>query len=162
MRRLFPAPLLSAALVVLWLLLNEPLSIGHTVLALLFGLLLPPLFASLRPQRPRIRRPLRVLQLILVVGRDVLLSNLQVGCGVLRLRRRQPQSAFVTIPLELRDPTALAALAMITTVVPGTVWCELAPDTSAVRLHVWDVQDEAAFIAHYKSTYEAPLLEIYQ
>ncbi|MEZ7829520.1 MAG: Na+/H+ antiporter subunit E [Brachymonas denitrificans] len=162
MRRLFPAPLLSAALVVLWLLLNEPLSIGHTVLALLFGLLLPPLFASLRPQRPRIRRPLRVLQLILVVGRDVLLSNLQVGSGVLRLRRRQPQSAFVTIPLELRDPTALAALAMITTVVPGTVWCELARDASAVRLHVWDVQDEAAFIAHYKSTYEAPLLEIYQ
>ena len=161
MRRLFPAPLLSAALVVLWLLLNEPLSIGHTVLALLFGLLLPPLFASLRPQRPRIRRPLRVLQLILVVGRDVLLSNLQVGSGVLRLRRRQPQSAFVTIPLELRDPTALAALAMITTVVPGTVWCELARDASAVRLHVWDVQDEAAFIAHYKSTYEAPLLEIY-
>ena len=162
MRRLFPAPLLSAALVVLWLLLNEPLSIGHTVLALLFGLLLPPLCASLRPQRPRIRRPLRVLQLILVVGRDVLLSNLQVGSGVLRLRRRQPQSAFVTIPLELRDPTALAALAMITTVVPGTVWCELARDASAVRLHVWDVQDEAAFIAHYKSTYEAPLLEIYQ
>ena len=162
MRRLFPAPLLSAALVVLWLLLNEPLSIGHTVLALLFGLLLPPLFASLRPQRPRIRRPLRVLQLILVVGRDVLLSNLQVGCGVLRLRRRQPQSDFVTIPLELCDPTALAALAMITTVVPGTVWCELARDASAVRLHVWDVQDEAAFIAHYKSTYEAPLLEIYQ
>ena len=162
MRRLFPAPLLSAALVVLWLLLNEPLSIGHTVLALLFGLLLPPLFASLRPQRPRIRRPLRVLQLILVVGRDVLLSNLQVGSGVLRLRRRQPQSAFVTIPLELRDPTALAALAMITTVVPGTVWCELARDASAVLLHVWDVQDEAAFIAHYKSTYEAPLLEIYQ
>ena len=162
MRRLFPAPLLSAALVVLWLLLNEPLSIGHTVLALLFGLLLPPLFASLRPQRPRIRRPLRVLQLILVVGRDVLLSNLQVGSGVLCLRRRQPQSAFVTIPLELRDPTALAALAMITTVVPGTVWCELARDASAVRLHVWDVQDEAAFIAHYKSTYEAPLLEIYQ
>ena len=34
-------------------------------------------------------------------------------------------------------------------------------DASAVRLHVWDVQDEAAYIAHYKSTYEAPLLEIY-
>ena len=162
MRRLFPAPLLSAALVVLWLLLNEPLSIGHTVLALLFGLLLPPLFASLRPQRPRIRRPLRVLQLILVVGRDVLLSNLQVGSGVLRLRRRQPQSAFVTIPLELRDPTALAALAMITTVVPGTVWCELAPDNSAVTLHVWDLVSEASFILHYKSRYEAPLLEIFR
>lgn len=162
MRRLFPAPLLSASLVVLWLLLNESWSVGHVLLALLLGLLLPVLFASLRPQQPRIRRPLRVLRLVLLVGRDVLRSNLEVGTGVLRLQQRVPNSAFVTIPLELRDPTGLAALAMITTVVPGTVWCELARDASAVRLHVWDVQDEAAFIAHYKSAYEAPLLEIYQ
>ena len=162
MRRLFPAPLLSAALVVLWLLLNESWSVGHVLLALLLGLLLPVLFASLRPQQPRIRRPLRVLRLVLLVGRDVLRSNLEVGSGVLRLQQHVPNSAFVTIPLELRDPTGLAALAMITTVVPGTVWCELARDASAVRLHVWDVQDEAAFIAHYKSAYEAPLLEIYQ
>lgn len=162
MRRLFPAPLLSAALMVLWLLLNESWSVGHVLLALLLGLLLPVLFASLRPQQPRIRRPLRVLRLVLLVGRDVLRSNLEVGTGVLRLQQRVPNSAFVTIPLELRDPTGLAALAMITTVVPGTVWCELARDASAVRLHVWDVQDEAAFIAHYKSAYEAPLLEIYQ
>ena len=162
MRRLFPAPLLSAALVVLWLLLNESWYVGHVLLALLLGLLLPVLFASLRPQQPRIRRPLRVLRLVLLVGRDVLRSNLEVGTGVLRLQQRVPNSAFVTIPLELRDPTGLAALAMITTVVPGTVWCELARDASAVRLHVWDVQDEAAFIAHYKSAYEAPLLEIYQ
>ena len=162
MRRLFPAPLLSAALVVLWLLLNESWSVGHVLLALLVALLLPVLFASLRPQQPRIRRPLRVLRLVLLVGRDVLRSNLEVGTGVLRLQQRVPNSAFVTIPLELRDPTGLAALAMITTVVPGTVWCELARDASAVRLHVWDVQDEAAFIAHYKSAYEAPLLEIYQ
>ena len=99
MRRLFPSPLLSASLIVLWLLLNEPLSVGHGVLAVLLGLLLPPLFASLRPQQPRIRRPLRVLRLVLRVGRDVLQSNLQVGLDVLRLGRRQPHSAFVTIPL---------------------------------------------------------------
>ena len=162
MRRLFPAPLLSAALVVLWLLLNEPLSIGHTVLALLFGLLLPPLFASLRPQRPRIRRPLRVLQLILVVGRDVLLSNLQVGSGVLRLRRRQPQSAFVTIPLELRDPNALAVLAVIVCITPGTAWAELSMDRSLLRLHVLEVGDPQAIIDHVKQRYERPLMEIFE
>ena len=51
---------------------------------------------------------------------------------------------------------------MITTVVPGTVWCELARDSSAVMLHVWDLQDEAEFIQMYKSRYEAALLEIFQ
>jgi len=51
---------------------------------------------------------------------------------------------------------------MITAVVPGTVWCELAPDSSALLLHVFDVDDAAEFVDHYKSRYEQPLLEIFQ
>lgn len=159
-RRLFPAPLLSAALSAMWLMLNESLFIGHVALAVFLGWLLPFLLAELRPQRPRIRHPLRILRLILVVGYDVLRSNLEVALGI--LRQRPSREAFVTIPLELRDPTALATLAIITTVVPGTVWCELARDSSAVLLHVWDLEDETSFIADYKSRYEAPLLEIFR
>lgn len=162
MRKLLPAPLLSASLLAMWLLLNESLSTGHVLLGLLLGWLLPWLFADLRPQRPCIRKPWRILRLILAVGYDVLKSNLEVAWGLLRLRQRAPRFAFVTIPLDVRDPSALAALAMITTVVPGTVWCELAYDSSAVTLHVWDLDDEAAFIHHYKHRYEAPLLEIFR
>ena len=66
------------------------------------------------------------------------------------------------IPLELRDPSALAALATITTVVPGTVWSELAFDRSALLLHVWDLNDEAEFIAYFKARYERPLMEIFE
>ena len=76
---------------------------------------------------------------------------------MLRARRRAPRSAFVACRSTLRDPHALAALAIITTVVPGTVWSELAPDRSALLLHVFDLDDEAAFIAHYKARYERPL-----
>ena len=162
MRRLFPAPLLSASLVAIWLLMNESLSAGNWILALLLGWLLPLLFAPLRPQRPRIRRPLLLTRLILRVGYDVLLSVGEVAPGVFLSSRREPNSQFVVIPLELRDPSALASLAVITTVVPGTVWCELARDSSAVMLHVWDLQDEAEFIQMYKSRYEAALLEIVQ
>ena len=45
MRRLFPAPLLSASLVAIWLLMNESLSAGNWILALLLAWLLPLLFA---------------------------------------------------------------------------------------------------------------------
>ncbi|MDO5652709.1 MAG: Na+/H+ antiporter subunit E [Brachymonas sp.] len=162
MRKLLPAPLLSASLVAMWLLLNESVSAGHVLLALLLGWLLPLLFAGLRPQRPRIRHPLRIVRLIFLVGRDVVVSNITVALDLLRVRQRPPHDAFVTIPLDLRDPSGLAALAIITTIVPGTVWCELARDSSAVMLHVWNLKDEAAFIADYKTRYEAPLLEIYQ
>jgi multicomponent K+:H+ antiporter subunit E len=51
---------------------------------------------------------------------------------------------------------------MITTIVPGTVWCELAVDRRTLLLHVFDVDDEAAFVARYKSRYERPLLEMFE
>ncbi len=90
------------------------------------------------------------------------MSNLEVAWGVLRYRRRKPESRFVIIPLDLRDPIGLAGLAMVTTVVPGTVWSELALNRSALMLHVWDVNDEATFIARFKARYERPLQEIFE
>ena len=103
-----------------------------------------------------------VLRLIGVVGVDVIRSSLDVFWTLVKSRVQPPNSRFVVIPLDLRDPTALAALAMITTVVPGTVWCELARDGSSVLLHVWDAPDTEAFIEHYKRAYERPLMEIFE
>jgi multicomponent K+:H+ antiporter subunit E len=160
--RLLPAPLLSASLFALWLVLNQSLSAGHLLLAAVLGLLVPPLTARLRPGEARIRRPALLMRLIFTVGIDVLTSGCEVGWGILRSRWRGPNGAFVRIPLDLRDPGALASLAIITTVVPGTVWSELALDRSVLLLHVFDLVDEAAFVARYKSRYEQPLKEIFQ
>ena len=88
--------------------------------------------------------------------------QLDVFWTLVKSRVQPPNSRFVVIPLDLRDPTALAALAMITTVVPGTVWCELARDGSSLLLHVWDAPDTEAFIEHYKRAYERPLMEIFE
>lgn len=161
-RRWLPAPLLSAALAVLWLVLNRSLGAGDVIAAVVLGLAAPALLAPLRPARPRIRRPGAILRLIAVVGHDVIQSNWQVFRTLVTRPGAPTHARFVRIPLQLREPSALAALAMITTVVPGTVWCELARDGSALLLHVWHAPDEAAFIAFYKQRYEAPLLEIFE
>ena len=79
-----------------------------------------------------------------------------------RARRHAPRGRFVQVPLELRDEHALAALLMITAVIPGTVWSELAPDRSALLLHVFDLDDEAEFITSFKALYEHPLKEIFE
>lgn len=162
MSRLFPAPLLSAALFVLWLLLNLSVSPGNLLLGAALGVLAPLLMAPLRPQHAHVRKPWVVARLIGRVGIDVIHSNLLVAIGVLRAGQRPPRSAFVHIPLDLRDAHGLAALSMITTVVPGTVWSELALDRSVLLLHVFDLDDEAAFIEHFKLTYERPLMEIFE
>jgi multicomponent K+:H+ antiporter subunit E len=161
-KKLAPAPLASVALFALWLALSRSTSAGTLLLALAFAVGVPILTAGLRPKRVRVRRPLVVVRFILVVGYDVVKSNLEVAWGVITWRWRRPRSMFVTVPLELRDPVGLAALAMVTTVVPGTVWSELALDRSAMLLHVWNVEEERAFVARFKHRYEKPLREIFE
>jgi multicomponent K+:H+ antiporter subunit E len=162
MKRLFPAPLLSLSLWALWLLLNLSLSPGNLLLGGLLAVFAPYIFAPLRPSPAHLSKPGVALRLLLLVGRDVIASNVSTAWGVLRARRRPPRSAFVKVPLDLHDAHGLAALAMICTVVPGTVWSELALDRSVLLMHVFDLDDEAHFIEHFKSTYERPLMEIFQ
>lgn len=162
MKRLFPAPWLSLALWVLWLVLNLSLSAGNLLLGAVLAFLAPLMFAPLRPLPIRIRHPGVILKLFFGVGRDVVLSNLMVAWGVLRAGKHPPRSRFIKIPLDLRDANGLAALSMITTVVPGTIWSELALDRSVLLLHVFDLEDEAQFIQHFKDAYERPLMEIFE
>jgi multicomponent K+:H+ antiporter subunit E len=51
---------------------------------------------------------------------------------------------------------------MVTTIIPGTVWSEIAVDRSRLMLHVWNVTEEAAFISRFKARYEQPLQEIFE
>lgn len=162
MKRWLPAPLVSATLLVVWLLLESSLDPGTLILGAVIALGAPLLAAPLRPLPVRVRRPGVILRLMVAVVADAVRSNFGVAHGVLVHPKSVRVATFVTIPLELRDANALATLALITTFVPGTVWCELALDRSLLRLHVFDVVDEAAFVEHYKSRYERPLMEIYE
>jgi len=162
MKRLLPAPWLSLALWLLWLGFNQSLSPGNLLLGALFGFFAPQLLRPLRPLPVRIRRPGMILKLVLRVGGDVISSNLAVAWTVWNTKRHPPRSAFVKVPLDLHDANGLAALSMITTVIPGTVWSELALDRSVLLMHVFDLDDEARFIEHFKCCYERPLMEIFQ
>lgn len=157
-----PSLLLAASLAAFWLVLNDSLEPADLLVALLAAVVIPWLAAPLRPPGGPIRKPLVLARLVLRVGGDVMVSALQVARGVLRPAARPARGLFITVPLELRDPHALAALAIITTVVPGSLWSELAPDRSAVLLHVFGVDDEAAYILDFKTRYERPLKEVFE
>jgi multicomponent K+:H+ antiporter subunit E len=162
MKRLLPAPLVTVVLFALWLVLNQSLAAGQLILAAVVALAVPILSAPLRPLLARLRRPGTVARLILTVACDVVESNWQVGSRIASADRHPPRSAFVKVPLALRNADGLAALAVITTIIPGTVWSELAGDRSALLLHVFDVDDEAAFVTEFKDRYERPLMEIFE
>lgn len=162
MRRLLPAPLLSLALVALWLVLNNPYSLGHWLMALVLGIAVPLLTQSLRPTPVSFKRPWVALKLFLQVGKDVIGSNFRVLVGTLSSGDRMAQGGFVVVPLDLRDPNGLAVLAAIMCVIPGTVWSELALDRSALLVHIFDLKDPEQDIELIKTRYERPLMEIFE
>ncbi|TAM49796.1 MAG: Na+/H+ antiporter subunit E [Burkholderiaceae bacterium] len=158
MKRLLPTPLLSLALFGLWLLLNQSASAGQLVLAIA----IPLLTAGLRPLPVRIRRPGTVLRLMLTVAADTVRSNLAVIRLLLSPGPRRHPADFVRVPLDIRDPNALAVLATIVCITPGTAWAELSLDRSMLLLHVLEVDDAQAIAAHIKQRYERPLMEIFE
>ena len=154
---------LTVALVAIWLLLNEELSLLSCAFGALLAVLLVLAIARLRPVRPRVRHVHVAIPLIATLLVDIVRSNLGVARVVLGLaRNRQVRSGFIDIPLELSDPHALAILAVIVTSTPGTSWAGLTPDGRVLRLHMLDITHADEWIVSFKQRYERRLLRIFE
>lgn len=157
------SPLMVLALTALWLVLNQTLAPGEILLGALLAIALAWSASALRPLRAHFQRLDRAVLLALVVLMDIVRSSLSVARIVLGLvSRRDIRSDFLQIPLDLRDPHGLAALAIIVTSTPGTVWVGLSPSSDTLTLHVLDLQDEAELIQLIKDRYERPLMGIFE
>lgn len=161
MKTLFPAPLLSLCVFVVWLLLVGSIEPGHLVLATLQAVLLPPIAQRLRHGAAGIRRPLVALRLFLVVLWDIVVSNIQVAKLILG-REANIHPGFLWLPLDVRNPHAIATLAGIITMTPGTLSAEVSADNRHLLVHCFSLDDEAGTIAQIKQRYEAPLKEIFE
>lgn len=159
---LLPFPLLSATLLVLWLLLNQSVSAGHLVLGSVLGILGAWAMAALRPEKPRIRRPLVALRLLGIVAYDIFRSNIAVGRIIVRPNEPGANAGFMTIPLDMRSRYGLAVLAIIITSTPGTIWVSYDPAKGNLLLHVLDLIDETVWIRTIKGRYERLLMEIFE
>ena len=161
MRRLLPFPIVSASLLVLWLLLNQTLSPGHTLLGGVVALVGGWALAALEPPKARPRRLASAFRLAALVLIDIIRSNIAVARIILGLERRRRNSGFVEIPIELRDPYALATLACIITSTPGTLWVDFNAASGTLTIHVLDLIDKAEWVRTIKGRYERLLLEIF-
>lgn len=162
MSRILPHPLLTLALLLMWMMLTR-FSLGHAVLGGAIAMIAGRSMAALHPASPRLRRWDKIVRLAWLVYRDILRSNLAVAWLILtRDRGGRRHSDFVEIPLELRDRTALSWLAVILTATPGTAWIEYDRRRDTLLIHVFDLIDEAAWRDLVKNRYEILLLEIFE
>jgi multicomponent K+:H+ antiporter subunit E len=151
------------SLFALWLLLNQSFAPAHLALGAVLAGALAWVTSSLRPLKAHVRRLDIAALLLLVVLKDIVLNNLSVARIVLGLRPvREVHSGFLRIPLDLRDPHGLAALAAIVTATPGTVWAGLSTEGDTLTLHVLDLKDDASLIRLIKHRYEQPLMKIFE
>jgi len=162
MSRLVPHPLMSLAILVMWLFLTR-FSLGHLILGSVIGLIAGRALAALHPEGPRLRRWDQIVRLFFIVALDIIRSNAAVAWLIMTNQRGgHSKSEFVDIPLDLRSQPGLAILAIIVTATPGTAWVEYKPKEGTLLLHIFDLVDEDAWRELIKNRYEALLLEIFE
>ncbi|ANH07337.1 MULTISPECIES: Na+/H+ antiporter subunit E [Shinella] len=158
---MLPYPLLSASLVIMWLALNG-FTLGHLILGCIVSVFASWGMAALRPVKPHLPKWYLLPKLIGIVLYDILRSNLAVASILITGGRRKHKSGFITVPLDLENPTALAVLAVVITSTPGTAWLEYNSLSKTVLIHVLDLVDEAEWQVLIKTRYEALLMEIFK
>lgn len=164
MKRIMSPLMLPILLMTLWLLLNDSLSTGQVVLGALLSVILSIALAAskLRPLRAQARHPIVIAKLIAAVAWDITKSNIAVARIIWKDKRCDATPGFIHIPLRMRDPHGLAALACIVTYTPGTVWADYSDENGILTLHVLDLKDEQAWLDTIQLRYERPLLEIFK
>ena len=159
--RFIPHPLLSVTLVLVWFGLVNTFTLGNLILGVAFGVIIPMLTASYWPDRPKLARPLKVGEYVLVVLWDIVVANVQVAMIIMFKREATINSQWIVIPLELRSAEAITVLAGTITMTPGTVSATLAADGGAILVHCLHTDDPDAVRDEIKTRYERRLLEIF-
>ncbi|MDZ4309864.1 MAG: Na+/H+ antiporter subunit E [Cypionkella sp.] len=162
MRRLFPHPMLSATLFLAWLLLAGSIALNSLLMAGFLAVLIPRVTRAFWPGRPKIRHPLRLVSYVALVVWDVILANIQVARIILFMPADQIKSAWITVPVDLPCPEAIALLAGTITLTPGTLTAEFSSDNKALLIHALHAPDPDATRDEIKSRYEARLQRIFR
>lgn len=158
--RVFPQPIMTAAIAGLWAILEPDPGRGYLLLGVVLGIIIPWMTHGFWPGRPRIVRRWAGLRLFALVLFDILAANWHVARLVLGPTKRL-RPTFVTVPLNISDPFVASLLGSIVSLTPGTVSIEIDMREKTLFIHALDVDDEAALIASIKSRYETPLKEIF-
>jgi multicomponent K+:H+ antiporter subunit E len=150
------------ALVAAWLLLNESVSPGAVLLGVAAALCVSLAMRPLDLSQARFRRPIAAFKLAVSVLHEIVRSNYAVARIILQPGSISHSSGFVRIPLTIRNPYGLAALACIITSTPGTLWAEYESAGNTMLLHVLDLVDEEEWVRTVKDRYESRLMEIFE
>lgn len=162
MRAVLPHPLLTVMVTAVFVLLMNEITPGVLVLGLVLGVAIPLVTAPFWPGRPRVKAPLTVVAYGAIVLWDIVVSNIEVAKLILFRKADDMRTCYITIPLDLKTPEAIAVLAGTITMTPGTVSADLSADGRALLVHCLDASDPQGTVAAIKQRYESRLKRIFE
>mgnify|MGYP001062566122 CR=1 FL=1 len=160
-RTLVPHPFLSLTLVLVWLALVNTFTLGNLILGSVIGLVVPMITAAYWPDRPRVSRPLKIVEYGFIVIWDIIVANVQVAMIILFKPEKDITSHWIPIPIDLKSAEAITVLAGTITMTPGTVSAMLSADCTSILVHCLHTDDPDAVRDEIKTRYEARLEEIF-
>ncbi len=159
-KRWLPSLPLSATVFCFWLLMNDEISVGQVLMALVLALVIPPFAARLDREFARIGRLRSVPRMLGMLLLDIVQANITVALQVLGPERRI-NPGFIWVPLDIGNIHGIAALTSIITLTPGTVSSALSDDRRHLLVHVLNLDDADKLVHQIKTRYEVPLMEIF-
>ena len=157
----FPHPILSVVLLVTWLLLNNTVAMGHVVLGVILGMLIPWFTSTFWSEKICLGKIGVFLRFAMIVGFDIVIANITVAKQILSPNDSLKPN-FLHIPLDVTHPLGISVLASAISLTPGTVSTDLSKDQKTLIVHALHVEDMDAEIAAIKSRYERPLMEVFK
>ena len=159
---IFPHPFLTLVLAIVWILLQNDLTWGMAVFGVILGILIPRATAIWWPDQPQDFRMVRMARYAIVVLGDIIVANIEVAWIVLTVPNSRLKPAWISVPLDLKEPEAITLLAGTITLTPGTVSADLSEDGLFLLVHVLHTDDPDKVRDDIKSRYERRLMEIFK
>ena len=156
-----PQPLLSVALLAVWLLAHNAFTPGLVLLGALLAVVVPIATRHFWPEYPRTVRYAPLARLTATVLLDIVVANVRVARLILGPKERL-RPAFFELPVTLRGDFAITLLASIISLTPGTVSADLSSDRRTLLVHGLDVDDAEHAVTSIKQRYERLLAEVFE
>lgn len=156
-RRWFPHPYLTLMVFAVWMMLVNRFAWGSVVFAAILGVVIPLLTAPYWQGVTRIKSVWPLIGFFWVVFVDIVKSNIAVAKIVLFMPKSQLKPAWISVPLDIREPEAITMLASAITLTPGTLSCDVSAERKALLVNCLHAPDPDAVRDEIKSRYEARL-----
>lgn len=152
--------ILHIFLAFVWMLLQNSFTFGHFLAGYVVGAIILYVFYRFFPGgKIYLSKAFAIVELLLVFLWELLKANITVANLVLS-RKMEIRPGIIAVPLEITQDQAIALLANMITLTPGTLSLDVSADKKEIFVHVLNLDDTEAARREIKEVFERRIIKI--